>query len=578
MPYRILLRRDLSQNWDYNDPVLMTGEPGYEIDTRKFKMGDGQTPWSQLPYYAGVTGATGSQGATGATGPTGAQGVTGPQGATGQQGQQGIQGVPGIQGTVGPAGLNWQGSWVSGTSYVEDDAVGYDGASWFCTLGTTGASAPNIDTTHWALLASQGAPGQQGEQGVPGVPGSVLPIIASSPLTGGTITTTGTIGIEDVSASQSGVVNTTSLQELGGVDKTINGVRVGRGNISDILSENTAIGYQALQSVTHATGFEGWYNSAFGDSALKALTTGYANNAFGEWALIACTIGTFNTAVGGSALSTLTIGTQNVAIGVNALRYNLSGNKNTAVGTGALYRNTGSFNTAIGNVAGGNATSSGSYNILVGFQAGRDITTGNNNLLIENITNASITTGSYNIILNPKQKSGVTTGSNNTIIGCWDGTFATGLTGNVILGNGSGSIRFQSTDTGLTTVPGQTNTLINGDATGKAVATKEYVNNRLVVETTSGYTLNDTDSGGIVIFKTTPTQTLTIPAGPTGLTAGFECTFVTLDGVTLTVPAAAGITLNNATSPTGGNVLPPQSSFTLKRMIATNTFIATGNL
>jgi hypothetical protein len=59
MPYRILLRRDLSQNWDYNDPVLMTGEPGYEIDTRKFKMGDGQTPWSQLPYYCGVTGPAG---------------------------------------------------------------------------------------------------------------------------------------------------------------------------------------------------------------------------------------------------------------------------------------------------------------------------------------------------------------------------------------------------------------------------------------------------------------------------------------------------------------------------------------
>ena len=71
MPYRILLRRDLSQNWNYNNPVLMSGEPGYEMDTRKFKMGDGQTPWSQLSYYMGVTGPTG---ATGITGPTGATG------------------------------------------------------------------------------------------------------------------------------------------------------------------------------------------------------------------------------------------------------------------------------------------------------------------------------------------------------------------------------------------------------------------------------------------------------------------------------------------------------------------------
>lgn len=75
MSYRILLRRDLSQNWNYNDPVLMSGEPGYEMDTRKFKMGDGQTPWSQLPYYCGITGPAGADSTTpGATGPTGATG------------------------------------------------------------------------------------------------------------------------------------------------------------------------------------------------------------------------------------------------------------------------------------------------------------------------------------------------------------------------------------------------------------------------------------------------------------------------------------------------------------------------
>ena len=94
--------------------------------------------------------------------------------------------------------------------------------------------------------------------------------------------------------------------------------------------------------------------------------------------------------------------------------------------------------------------------------------------------------------------------------------------------------------------------------------------NEFVVETTSGYTLTNADSGGIVIFKTTAAQTLTIP---TGLADGFECTFVTLAGVTLTV-SAAGVTLNNNTSTT----LLPQLSFTLKRMIAADTYIATGNL
>jgi len=121
---------------------------------------------------------------------------------------------------------------------------------------------------------------------------------------------------------------------------------------------------------------------------------------------------------------------------------------------------------------------------------------------------------------------------------------------------------------GLATLPSVTNTLITADTTGKAVVTKEYVNNRLVLEKSGNYTLVDTDSGGVIIF--TASATLTIP---TGLADGFECTFVTLAGVTLTV-SATGVTLNNNTSTT----LLPQLSFTLKRMIAADTYIATGNL
>jgi len=92
-------------------------------------------------------------------------GLVGPTGPIGAQGPIGPQGVPG---PVGPAGLNWQGAWVSGTSYVIDDAVGYGGASYFCILATSGTTDPATDTTHWALLASQGAIGPQGPQGIQG--------------------------------------------------------------------------------------------------------------------------------------------------------------------------------------------------------------------------------------------------------------------------------------------------------------------------------------------------------------------------------------------------------------------------
>lgn len=75
MAYRIILRRDTTANWGENDPVLLAGEPGYETDSYKIKVGDGQSKWSDLPYYVGATGPIGF---TGATGYTGATGPTGP--------------------------------------------------------------------------------------------------------------------------------------------------------------------------------------------------------------------------------------------------------------------------------------------------------------------------------------------------------------------------------------------------------------------------------------------------------------------------------------------------------------------
>jgi hypothetical protein len=99
-------------------------------------------------------------------------GLTGAVGPTGIQGVQGSQGIQGLDGTVGPAGLSWKGAWVSGTSYSLNDAVGFEGASYYCVIATSGTTDPVTDTTNWALLASQGANGVQGIQGVQGVQGA----------------------------------------------------------------------------------------------------------------------------------------------------------------------------------------------------------------------------------------------------------------------------------------------------------------------------------------------------------------------------------------------------------------------
>ena len=47
---RLISRSDTAANWTSNNPVLLRGEIGVEIDTRKIKIGDGSTVWTSLLY------------------------------------------------------------------------------------------------------------------------------------------------------------------------------------------------------------------------------------------------------------------------------------------------------------------------------------------------------------------------------------------------------------------------------------------------------------------------------------------------------------------------------------------------
>lgn len=113
MTSRLQNRRDTAANWTSNNPTLAAGEIGLEVDTSKFKMGDGSTAWIALAYAyaAGATGPTGPVGATGPTGPIGQTGPTGLVGVTGNVGPTGATGptgadstVPGPTGATGPTG------------------------------------------------------------------------------------------------------------------------------------------------------------------------------------------------------------------------------------------------------------------------------------------------------------------------------------------------------------------------------------------------------------------------------------------------------------------------------------------
>ena len=43
-------KRGTAKRWLEVNPILRQGEPGFEYDTGKLKLGDGFTPWLSLPY------------------------------------------------------------------------------------------------------------------------------------------------------------------------------------------------------------------------------------------------------------------------------------------------------------------------------------------------------------------------------------------------------------------------------------------------------------------------------------------------------------------------------------------------
>lgn len=146
------------------------------------------------------------------------------------------------------------------------------------------------------------------------------------------------------------------------------------------------------------------------------------------------------------------VGSSTVAIGMNSLRHfnpTTESFHNTSIGQGSLrYLINGGRNTAIGSLALGQLIN-GDRNIAIGASALANITTANNNTVIGAINKA---------------------GLNNV----------EELTNNIIIGYGFNEIGFRvDGNTGLTTVPKQTLTSYNDDSTGKAIVTKEVLDNKI---------------------------------------------------------------------------------------------------
>jgi hypothetical protein len=89
-----------AQEWTTTNPRLRKGEPCYEKDTGRLKIGNGRSRWNELPYFDHEDAGTGS------VGPAGPKGDTGPVGPAGPKGDTGSVGPAGSKGDTGPAGTD----------------------------------------------------------------------------------------------------------------------------------------------------------------------------------------------------------------------------------------------------------------------------------------------------------------------------------------------------------------------------------------------------------------------------------------------------------------------------------------
>lgn len=165
-------------------------------------------------------------------------------------------------------------------------------------------------------------------------------------------------------------------------------------------SMNIGIGTDAGNEIT--TGND---NTCVGGSAGQQITTGSGNVAIGRAA--ALRLGT--DATGGGPENWVPVGgDRNVAIGRNALRGGYDCSNNVAIGAEALCGPisadltgtiTGGGNVVIGDKAAKTGPTTLANNVIVGAEAGEEITTGSRNVIIGRRAARTITSGSGNVIL-----------------------------------------------------------------------------------------------------------------------------------------------------------------------------------
>ena len=162
-------------------------------------------------------------------------------------------------------------------------------------------------------------------------------------------------------------------------------------------------------------------NTAYGASAMDAITTGDNNTAMGEHALGALNTGADNVAIGYNAGSSMTTASYSTVVGRNA-GASMVDSRLTAIGYYAGGATTHIGNTFVGFNTGA-ANTSGTYNVAMGYNALYQPDTESNNIAIgSSALSAAVAGGEANTAVGTNALDALTSGDENVAVGQHAGT------------------------------------------------------------------------------------------------------------------------------------------------------------
>lgn len=323
------------------------------------------------------------------------------------------------------------------------------------------------------------------------------------------------------------------------------------------IGNNVFIGYYAARGYYQTTAY---YNVGIGTNTFYWLTTGFNNIAVGQQSAGALNTGSNNILLGVSSGALLTTATQNIAIGTNALTTGTTNSACTAVGYTAAQFTTGNFNTVIGGTAGVgvNGTSTYANVTLLGYAAGRALTTANGVTLIGSSAGIALTSGANNTFVGLSAGAAATTANKSVFVG--DSAGLVNISGfqNTLIGSSAGHALTGSSCTmiGYTAgnlVTGNNNTILGNQVASTTLTTGTgniLIGTSSSVDTPATSTSNYLNIGGVIVgngINTANTSTISVPGT---LTLGGH-----LRGISGTAPTiGAGGSLDANASDVAGTV------------------------